>query len=556
MTAPAGWRNRIIGEGVERPDELLANPRNWRIHPLAQQAALGAVLEEVGWVQRIIVNKRTGYVVDGHARVELALSNNEQEIPVVYVDLSEEEERLILASLDPLAGMATTDAAKLAELLGEITIPDAGLSSVLRSAAGSRPPSDDGPARPSLSDLFGVPPFSVLDTRQGYWQDRRRQWLALGIQSEIGRGDGGEVFDSESSRPSYYSRKREVEAVIGRELTNAEFERDYPAPPGSRSGWSIFDPVLCELVYRWFAPPGGAVLDPFAGGSVRGIVAGTLGLDYVGVDLSERQVAANRIQAAEILGGEAVSAPPVDSGSGMTPVEWHGGFPVKRDDLFAIAGVRGGKARSCDAPAPAASGRFPRWIAGDSVGIAELAPGAYDLVFTCPPYADLEVYSDDPRDLSRMPFEAFLDAYRRIIAGAVGMLRDDRFACVVIGDVRDRRGIYRNLVSLTIAAFEDAGARLYNEAVLINSVGSMAVRVRRQFEGPRKLGKVHQNVLVFAKGDPELAAAVAGFGESGRFVDTHEGVLVFVKGDPRAAADALGAVDAGVVLSPADLERA
>ncbi len=127
----AGWRNRIVGHGEEAPDQLLANAMNWRIHPKTQQEALTGVLNEVGWVQDIIVNKRTGNVVDGHLRASLAISKGEAAVPVVYVDLDEHEERLILATIDPLAGMAVTDTEQLASLLGEITVTDASLQSML-----------------------------------------------------------------------------------------------------------------------------------------------------------------------------------------------------------------------------------------------------------------------------------------------------------------------------------------------------------------------------------------------------------------------------------------
>lgn len=50
------WRNRIIGEGEESPDQLLANPWQWKVHPKAQQDAIAGVLSEVGWIQRVIVN--------------------------------------------------------------------------------------------------------------------------------------------------------------------------------------------------------------------------------------------------------------------------------------------------------------------------------------------------------------------------------------------------------------------------------------------------------------------------------------------------------------------
>lgn len=125
------WSNRIVGEGEEAPDQLLANPRNWRIHPKAQQSALAAVLDEVGWVQRVLVNRTTGHVVDGHLRVALAISRGEPTVPVTYLELSPEEEALVLASLDPLAGMAVTDAEILAELTAGMTVDNADLASLL-----------------------------------------------------------------------------------------------------------------------------------------------------------------------------------------------------------------------------------------------------------------------------------------------------------------------------------------------------------------------------------------------------------------------------------------
>ena len=104
-TRPAdAWRNRIVGSGEEAPDQLLANPANWRVHPKAQQEALAGVLDQVGWVQQVLVNRRTGHVVDGHLRVALALSSGAPTVPVLYVDLEPEEEALVLATLDPLGG--------------------------------------------------------------------------------------------------------------------------------------------------------------------------------------------------------------------------------------------------------------------------------------------------------------------------------------------------------------------------------------------------------------------------------------------------------------------
>jgi len=116
------WQSRIVGEGEERPDQLLANPRNWRVHPKSQQDALERLLDKVGWVQRVIVNQRTGHVVDGHLRVAMAISRNEPTVPVQYVDLSEDEEALVLASLDWSAGLAVADTEMLGDILESIEI--------------------------------------------------------------------------------------------------------------------------------------------------------------------------------------------------------------------------------------------------------------------------------------------------------------------------------------------------------------------------------------------------------------------------------------------------
>ena len=220
-----------------------------------------------------------------------------------------------------------------------------------------------------------------------------------------------------------------------------------------QSGTSIFDPVLTELAYRWFSPPSGAILDPFAGGSVRGIVASVLGREYHGVELRAEQVAANQAQA-------------------------HIG-----------------------------TGPAPTWYCADSKSIASVVPVQADMVFSCPPYADLEVYSDDPRDISTMSYEAFVEAYRAIIKAACDKLKDNRFACFVVGEVRDKKGNYRNFVGDTVEAFRAAGLHYYNEAILLTVVGSLPIRAGKQFMAGRKLGKTHQNVLVFVKGDGKKAAA-------------------------------------------------
>ena len=129
------FANRIVGSGEESLDQIQFNPRNWRVHPLNQQNALKGVLEEVGWVQEVIINQRTGHLVDGHLRCQLAAREGAKTIPVKYVDLSEEEEALVLSTLDPIAAMATTDKAKLDELFASIESENADVLKMLDDIA-------------------------------------------------------------------------------------------------------------------------------------------------------------------------------------------------------------------------------------------------------------------------------------------------------------------------------------------------------------------------------------------------------------------------------------
>lgn len=127
----APWRSRIVGHGEENPAELTANPLNWRIHPGQQRQAVMEALDQVGWVQEVVVNRTTGNLLDGHLRVEIALDRGEPTVPVQYVELSEEEERLVLASLDSLAALAVPNSDNLAALLDGLAVQGDALAGVL-----------------------------------------------------------------------------------------------------------------------------------------------------------------------------------------------------------------------------------------------------------------------------------------------------------------------------------------------------------------------------------------------------------------------------------------
>lgn len=383
-----------------------------------------------------------------------------------------------------------------------------------------------------LREKFEFPPFTVLNAREGPWQERKRAWLACGIQSEVGRGENllkmsdtllepdpekraemqaarqstpTDIRDNMAFRitPGAYQNKdaRTFGSGDPGELSSKYKEDDGWKKTGltfasgsprrdevslklqeTSSGTSIFDPVLTELCYKWFCPPGGMIVDPFAGGSVRGIVAGLLGFQYHGIDLRPEQIAANEAQRAMICPDAAIN-----------------------------------------------------WVVGDSNKKLLDAPMS-DLSFSCPPYADLEQYSEDPDDISNMPWEKFVGIYRAIIRKSVERMKPNTFAVFVVGEVRDKKtGLYRGFVPLTCASFMAAGAAFYNEAILVTAVGSLPIRVTKQFETSRKLGRTHQSVLCFVKGDPKLAAeAIAGTSTTS--------VSIAVKRQPRPepkASDAL-----------------
>jgi hypothetical protein len=149
------WQNRIVGYGESAPDDLLANPDNWRVHPKNQQDALAGALDQIGWVAPVIVNERTGFVVDGHLRVAMAISEEADTIPVAYVDLSPEEEALVLATFDPLAAMALTDERLLSSLMEGITFDSDALSAAVQNVLDPNPAdpmADAEPAQVSEAD--------------------------------------------------------------------------------------------------------------------------------------------------------------------------------------------------------------------------------------------------------------------------------------------------------------------------------------------------------------------------------------------------------------------
>lgn len=706
-----------LAVSIDVPEPYERNPRRGNVDQVAESLRVN------GQYRPIVVNRRDNRILAGNHTWRAARQLGWTHIAVTWVDVDDAAARRIVLVDNRASDLADYDDRLLAELLADVEdlagtgydpydidelatrlLEEAGDGSGEGPADGAKEGTDGEPATPkappSLAERFGVPPFTVLDTRQGYWQDRKRHWTAAGIDS----GDGREHVPLYGSSGKTDPVSAKINAMRG-------------------DGPSIFDPVLAELAVRWFSPPGGRVLDPFAGGSVRGLVAAICGRSYHGIDLRPEQVDANRAQAERILTRRIPQAGETTDPDALTPVFEHGGHLVKRDDLFVLAGVNGGKVRAAarligapgvtgvvgvgarispqphrvaavaayynlpcrvhtpdggltpelaaaadcgaelvghrpgrntviiararadaaergwleipfglehpvcvaetapqtanlpygqfrrivtavgsgmslagiltglatdghpdipvlgvrvggdptsrldeyapgwreqvtlvdagipyEAPAPTtqlgdvdldpiyeakclpfledgdllwiigrrtsdspAAPGGAEWTIGDSAQVIPTLPDEHaDMILTCPPYYDIEKYSNDPADLSAMGHDAFDDVYRRILTDAARCLRPDRFAVIVVGNIRMPNGTIRDLRTVTTQAMTDGGMHLVNDAILLNVAGTAALRANAPFQANRGLTRIHQEVLVYAKGDRGRAATACG----------------------------------------------
>ena len=391
----------------------------YKNNPRDNEAGVDAVansIKQFKWQQPIVVDKDNVIIV-GHTRYLAAKKLGLKEVPVkVATGLTPEQVKAYRLADNKTGELTDWNLDLLDDELDsiiDINMSDFGFDKLEDVNVA------DEKMGGSLADDFGVPPFSVIDTRQGEWQKRKKLWLEKGIKSEIGRKEN-----------LTFAKSINIEGL---------------------SGTSVFDPALTEIIYKWFTPHEGAhIYDPFAGGSVRGVVASCLGHNYTGIDLRQEQIDANYTNAKE-----------------------------------------------CKVP------NRIKWYCDDSQNVDEYVDdNTQDLIIACPPYLDLEQYSDSPNDLSNMDDESFDQVYQKILGKAVNKLRDNRFAVIVVSDVRSnsQQTGYRDLTGMTKRAMINAGCCLYNEIILLNAVGSAAVRARRYMRS-RKVARVHQEVLVFYKGD-------------------------------------------------------
>lgn len=402
----------------------------------------------------LILSNRTGelVVIAGNQRYEACKQLGIEECPTVLLEgLTEEREKEIIIR-DNVSNGEWEE-----ELLQEwnpedledwgVAVSELDLLSDEKFKEGD---SNSSP-NPKLSDKFIVPPFSVLNARAGEWVKRKSIWNNI-------IGDACQTRESllfnmpQIKYPKLYERylrNREsymcsFSEFLDKHVTTEEFKKEENKRTASNT--SLLDPVLSEIICNWFGFKNCNTFDCFAGDTVFGYVSSYLGNNFIGIELRQEQA---------------------DMNNHLT------------------------------------EGMSAKYICDDGRNVLNhIGLESQDLLFSCPPYFDLEIYSDLENDASNQrEYKDYLNILDDAFSSSIKCLKYNRFAVIVIGDVRDkRRGFYYNIPNDIKRIFEKSGMSLYNELILIDSCVNAGIRASRYMEH-RKVVKVHQNVLVFYKGD-------------------------------------------------------
>lgn len=409
-------------------ESLIPYDNNPRTHSEEQINQLVASMVEFGFTNPILVDRDTREIIAGHGRLMAARKLGLREVPVIALShLNEAKRRKLIIADNQLALNAGWDMELLAteisalnemgEDLDVLGFDSDFLDDILKTDLEETPQNHDQEIS-SLVERFGVPPFSILEVRKGYWQKRKKLWKKV-------IGENGE-----SRTGTLFSDKTFI---------------------GDIGTVSILDPVLCEIIISWFGlGVGTKCVDPFAGDTSFGFVSGMKGCEFTGIELRSEQAKLNQERCEK-------------------------------------ANLKS------------------KYINDDGQNILKhIKPNTQDLLFSCPPYFDLEVYSDLPNDASNQgSYEEFLKILENAFSGAIKTLKENRFAAIVVSNIRNTKtGCYRNFVDDVIRLFQRNGMEFYNDIILVDVVGSASQRAALNMKN-RKVVKVHQNVLIFYKGDPK-----------------------------------------------------
>jgi DNA modification methylase len=395
-------------------------------------------------------------IIGGNMRYHALMELGYTEAPCIVIDPSTPVDRLGAYTILDNNGFGKWDWDLLANEWTDFDLDGMGLDmefSLFEEEEKEK--SDNTEKKRKLSDVFVVPPFSILDSRQGYWQERKRAWKEKlgGVEGES-REDTLKTSDS-LKYPSIYTKSKAKRKELGISFKEyldkyvSKEEKEKAEKIAYSCGVSLFDPVLAEILCKWFTPSEGAqMFDCFAGDTRKGLVFAYCGRKFKGIELRREQVDINNNQIKNL------------------------GLDIE-------------------------------YICDDGCNVAKhFAKESQDMLFSCPPYYDLEVYSDLENDASNQgTYEDFIEIMDKAFGNAIECLKNNRFAVIVVGDVRNKiDGAYYGFHDDIVRIFRKHGMVLYNELIYVECIGAAALRTAKQME-TRKICKTHQNVLVFYKGN-------------------------------------------------------
>jgi hypothetical protein len=389
--------------------------RNAKKHDETQIKNVMESIKQFGFAQPLAVDENNVLII-GHCRLLAAKRLKLKEVPVVRMDELTQEQVDKLRLLDNKLNESEWDFELLAEDIPTLDFSDFDIDWGLPT---DDEESNETDASRKLSDRFLIPPFDIFNARGGEWNERKRYWNSI-------------IKDKAQARADASCNMSDTEKY-GKAFT---------------SDVSILDPVLSEIVCKWFAPNNCSCFDCFAGDTVFGYVSAYLGNTFTGIELRQEQADFNN---------------------------------------------------------NATKGLNARYICDDGRNVLNhIKEESQDLLFSCPPYFDLEVYSDNENDASNQDtYEDFYDILDTAFSNAIKALKENRFAVIVVGDIRDKKtGAYYNFPNDIINTFRKNGMILYNNIKILTPIGTAQIRAGKYMQY-RKTAHVYQDVLVFYKGNPK-----------------------------------------------------
>ena len=445
--------------------EIKFDKRNYRKHDKKNKSLIKKSLEKFGAGRSIVVDAE-GEIIGGNGvyeqaqklglKTKIVETDGSELVVVKRTDLkTDDEKRKALAVMDN----STSDTSEfdLELLTADFTVDE--LEDFGIELPEEKEEEEENEEKGNINDDFIIFPCSILDQSNSKWQDRKKYWIErLDINDNVNSREGLLTKRPFLNYPKTYNRYLNFKHKNNEQLSFEEFVEKFNPPEFEedkqnirKKGVSVFDPVLSELSCKWFSPYlGGKIFDCFAGDCFKGLVFALCGYEFTGIELRQEQVDSN----------------------------------INCCKKFSNLNLK--------------------YICDDGQNVDKyLQEESQDLLFSCPPYYNLEVYSNLPNDASNQKdYCDFLKILDNAYSKSIKILKDNRFAVIVVGNIRDKQGFYYNFINDIINIFNKNGMFLLNELILKEPVSSRRFSSRANFKS-RKIVKIHQNILVFYKGNPK-----------------------------------------------------